>query len=235
MSAGWTPLICSCSWLVWLCHRSAAVKISAITRRVTETRRCWRTSAGPRHTRFRFGCTPRPDMAASALQVSSTHFLMVRKTCGCEIFRVHIFLWSGLLFPLGWFGINFWLYFLPIHPSAVCSLSVLSLWNCLVLLCLFLRTRLPVFAPGHPYRCRDAASRHIHLCGCLLHTVRTGERERRQRRWQLLEGKDADKITGNVKQENWEAATVTLILQLCTSLFFCLYKSSVINGGFSLC
>ncbi len=51
-----------------------------------------------------------------------------------------------------------------------------------------------------------------------------------------LEGKEADKITGSRKKRgrNRKPITnVTPILQFSTTLFFCLYKSYLINGGFA--
>ncbi len=95
-----------------------------------------------------------------------------------------------------------------------------------------LRTRLclPVLGTRHPYRCWDAAACHFRLCGRLLHTVRTRGKGKRQRKEIDLEGKEAGRITGNGKK-----TTVTPILQFCTTLFFCLYKSYLINSGFALC
>lgn len=104
----------------------------------------------------------------------------------------------------------------------------------------FHRTRLclPVLAPWRPYRCWDAAARHVHLCGRLLHTVRTGGvggKGKGAEKTIDLEGKE--RITGNGKRggKRKPVTTVTPILQFCTTLFFCLYKSYLINSGFALC
>ena len=59
-------------------HRIGAVRNSVATQRASETRPCWRTSAGPLSTRCRCGRTPLRVMAASAPRPSSAHFLMVR-------------------------------------------------------------------------------------------------------------------------------------------------------------
>lgn len=124
--------------------------------------------------------------------------------------------------------------------SAITLLS-LSLSLCLLFFALsllfvsFLRTRLclPVLAPWRPYHCWDAAACLVHLCGRLLHTVRKGERERGREddRFGSWQNNRKRKTGGNQKP----VTTVTPILQFCTSLFCCLYKSYLINSGFALC
>lgn len=121
------------------------------------------------------------------------------------------------------------------------SLTFCLLFSCLSLLFavsprtwLWLR----VLGTWHLYRCRDAAACHFRLCGRLLHTVRTGEREigtGKQDRF-ASERSSRNNRKWSEKDRNQKPITnVTPILQFCTALFFCLYKSYLINGGFALC
>lgn len=132
------------------------------------------------------------------------------------------------------------------HPFNQCKPPVMScvvtLTVCLSVSFFFFsvfspRTRffLPVLNTWHPYRCWDVGACHFRLCGRLLHTVRTREREKGEQKI------DLEEITGNGKKGGRGGGrglrtknTHDPNFIVCTTLFFCLYKSYLINCEFAL-